>query len=627
MPEPGFINKATVSSLLTSLANQVSEAGAKLAASKARGDRITLEGIARATVGNVSAGFQSLSRVAREIAHQDSPVIGQMTSSVGGMNLTRNSSALAALEAITGSTESTGEVLTNGFLEDTVGNISAEGISQSLPSSVSLGSIISVLGEAAASSNISSILSSSGALPNVTSQAMKGLSDVAKAKQAVLDFPMQNLASGDLGPIGLSFGNIFGNIVSNSISGSVAKSIGDQLSNLTTQQKLEGVYVENFIMDENGNTAVSEVMDKVSDHIGANVFSTVPSHVVGKTDPHFKGYDAFDPKMDAYTFGYVDTSEELEAEFKSISREVTTLVVGWTGYSGPPEKVNARVIHQKITEWTKKNIALSVVESNPTEFGIQSHLIILKDGGLQRGRPMNSNAGLSISKFPKKGVNVTIVADKKSPPNRTQMDTVEMITKAWYKAYPGGQIISANEIDENLKGPGFSMRDYLSGLYTKLSVYKSPDTLSDAYDIKTLNSVKPDNPASPMSAGETPLSANDAIAEVDTFAKLSETTGEVKELTASEIDANIAKFKKLNSDIDLLSKDIIADGKTMTFTEWASDARKKIEDRLNLNNTTMATYNKSHQEIKQELMNAGYIWDGETWSKPSEGDIETENWT
>ena len=626
MAEPGFINKATVSSLLTSLANQVSEAGSKLAASKARGDRITLEGIARSTVGNVLGGFQSLSRVAREVTHQDSPVIGQMTSSVGGLDLTRNSAALASLEAITGSTESTGDTLTNGFLEDTVGNISAEGISRSLPSSASLSNITSALGEAAASANISNILSSTGSLPNVTSQAMKGLSDVAKAKQAVLDFPMQNLASGDLGPIGLSFGNIFGNLVTKALSGSVAKAVGDQLSNLTEQQKLQG-YIENFIIDKDGSTATSEVMGKASDIVTDNIFPTVPGHVVGKTDPEFKGYDAFDPNLDAYTFGYVDTAEELEAEFKSISREVTTLVVGWTGYSGPPEKVNARVIHQKITEWTKKNIALSVVESNPTEFGIQSHLIILKDGGLQRGRPMNSNAGLSISKFPKKGVNVTIVADKKSPPNRTQMDTVEMITKAWYKAYPGGQIISANEIDENLKGPGFSMRDYLSGLYTKLSVYKSPDTLSDAYDIKTLNSVKPDNPASPMSAGETPLSASDAIAEVDTFASLNEATGEVKELTKSEIDTNIAKFKKLNSNIDLLSKDIISDSKTMKITEFASDARKKIEDRLDLNNSTMATFNKDHQKIKQDLMNAGYIWDGETWSKPSEGDIETENWT
>ena len=32
----------------------------------------------------------------------------------------------------------------------------------------------------------------------------------------------------------------------------------------------------------------------------------------------------------------------LETEFKGINREITTLVVGWTGYSGPPEKVNAR---------------------------------------------------------------------------------------------------------------------------------------------------------------------------------------------------------------------------------------------------------------------------------------------
>ena len=65
----------------------------------------------------------------------------------------------------------------------------------------------------------------------------------------------------------------------------------------------------------------------------------------------------------------------------------------------------------------------------------------------------------------------------------------------------------------------------------------------------------------------------------------------------------------------------------MKITEFASDARKKIEDRLDLNNSTMATFNKDHQKIKQDLMNAGYIWDGETWSKPSEGDIETENWT
>ena len=627
MAEPGFINKSTISNLLTSLANQVSEAGSKLAASKARGDRITLEGISRSSVGTISGGFESLSRIAKEFTHSDSPVIGQMTSSVGGLDLTRNSSALAALEAITGSTESTGEVLTNGFLEDTVGTISPEGISQALPSSLSISQLTSVLSEASPSAtNLSSIVSSTGSLPNISSQAMKGLKDVAKAKQEVLNYPMKDMASGDLGPAGLSFANIFGNIVGNSISGEVAKSVGDQLSNLTTQQKLEG-YVENFVIDENGFTATSEVMDKAVDLISDNVFSSIPGHIVGKTDPEFKGYNEFDPNLEDYSFGYVDTMEELESEFKSISREVTTLVVGWTGYSGPPETVNARIIHRKITDWTKGNISLAVVKANPTEFGIQSHLIILKDGGLQRGRPMNSNAGLSISKFPKKGLNLTIVAEEESPPNRSQMDTLEQVTKVWFKVYPGGQVISANEIDENMKGPGFSMRDYLSGLYTKLSVYKTPDSLSDAYDIKTLNSVKPDNPVSPMSSGETPLSATEAIDEVDAFAKLDEETGEEKPLTTTEIDTNIARFKKLTTDIELLSKDILADNKDIKLNPFGSTSRKKIEDRLDLNNTSIALFNKEHQEIRQSLMKSGYNWDGKTWNKPTENEIETENWT
>ena len=117
--------------------------------------------------------------------------------------------------------------------------------------------------------------------------------------------------------------------------------------------------------------------------------------------------------------------EELESEFKSISREVTTLVVGWTGYSGPPKKVNAKVIHRKIVDWTKENISLSVVKDNPTEFGIQSHLVILKDGGLQRGRPFNAKAGITITKFPEKGLNVTLVADIDHKPNRSQMDSLE----------------------------------------------------------------------------------------------------------------------------------------------------------------------------------------------------------
>ena len=45
-------------------------------------------------------------------------------------------------------------------------------------------------------------------------------------------------------------------------------------------------------------------------------------------------------------------------------------------------------------------------------------------------------------------------------------------------------MISSNELDPNFQGPGFSMRDYLSSLYTKISVYKDPTSLSEAYDVK-----------------------------------------------------------------------------------------------------------------------------------------------
>lgn len=168
---------------------------------------------------------------------------------------------------------------------------------------------------------------------------------------------------------------------------------------------------------------------------------------------------------------YVSSVEELEAEMGSMTRDISEIIVHWSETFS-----NANLTASELT---------TVTGSGDNAY----HLIIKRDGSVQRGVPMNSVGAhcptlghnqYSIGVCLVGGLNVASDADDLYEATsargitRSQYNSLYQIFKAFYSQYPGGQALGHGEIDPSQDDPGFAVRDYAYNLFNKTSLYKDP---------------------------------------------------------------------------------------------------------------------------------------------------------
>jgi hypothetical protein len=230
-----------------------------------------------------------------------------------------------------------------------------------------------------------------------------------------------------------------------------------------------------------------------------------PSNIsnLGFNKSTWAGYNT--PKT--YKFEFVDTSDELETEFSNSSRmktgtnnQVVAFIVGWTDKIwGPPEKVNASSIHEisKTNDLqnlinSEKNIKSALVKINakPKIYGIQAHYLILTDGRIQRGRPIDETRNPDTSSFDLTGVQVTIVANTENPVNDEQLTSLKKLISKAYKVVPGLNLFGDYEMDQNKLGPAIDM-DSLRDVYGKANSITNPEEGGNGPSRKEMVFTKP----------------------------------------------------------------------------------------------------------------------------------------
>jgi hypothetical protein len=175
-------------------------------------------------------------------------------------------------------------------------------------------------------------------------------------------------------------------------------------------------------------------------------------------------------------FSYVNTVEELEAELRTSSRDITEVVVHWS------------------ETFTNKNIGAEEINSIHLGLGLKGigyHYVIRRDGSLQRGRPLSKEGDhSSANEHDKYSIGLVFVGGfncASGTPNpetflssqsltRAQMTTFEQFCRAFYKRYPGGQLLGHNDIDLKELDPGFDVIDYCKDVFGKESVFTDPAT-------------------------------------------------------------------------------------------------------------------------------------------------------
>ena len=176
----------------------------------------------------------------------------------------------------------------------------------------------------------------------------------------------------------------------------------------------------------------------------------------------------------AYKFTRVNGLEELEAEFRSATRDITEVVVHWTAHF-----INQDIGAEEIHGQHKKDGFK----------GIGYHYVIRKDGTIERGRPINKEgAHAKANGHDKYSIGIAFVggytvnsnSGLANPPygkeslNDEQMKALKMFFNAFYKVWPGGQAWGHNDTDpQNEPDPGFPVPEFVRSKFGKENVSAS----------------------------------------------------------------------------------------------------------------------------------------------------------
>ena len=169
-----------------------------------------------------------------------------------------------------------------------------------------------------------------------------------------------------------------------------------------------------------------------------------------------------------YNFSYVSSEEELEAELRATNREITEVVVHWTGTF-----LNQDIGSEEVHNWhTQRGFS-----------GCGYHYIIRKDGRIQRGRPLERAGAHALANGHNNfSIGISFVGgyncmsgdpdrDQKvgsGSINENQFKSFDNFMRAFYKVYPGGQAFGHADTDDKGKtDPGFDVEDYVFNKFGK----------------------------------------------------------------------------------------------------------------------------------------------------------------
>ena len=253
-----------------------------------------------------------------------------------------------------------------------------------------------------------------------------------------------------------------------------AESTDDFVQKVTTQAKTEGIEQSDIDQFKSEMTTVTATLREVDSTISGSLVSVLGEFYTEDVDLRelAKRYIG----AGTSSFPYVSSKEELGLEFQKMTREVSEIVV-----------------HASET-FTNVNIGaeeLNLRHNEAGHDGIQYHLVIRRDGRLQRGMPLDTvSVASQILGHDANCIDVCLiggvnVATEAQDPElnlsarsftQAQMKTFEAICESFYHRVPGGQVLGHNDIDTESQDPYMDIISYVENKFGKKSVYKDPLT-------------------------------------------------------------------------------------------------------------------------------------------------------
>lgn len=187
-------------------------------------------------------------------------------------------------------------------------------------------------------------------------------------------------------------------------------------------------------------------------------------------------WDGADTSDDGYGFEKVNSLEELVADLRNLTREITEVIVHWSAHFNNQGHVGAKELHAIAKKRGFK--------------GCSYHYVIKRNGDLERGRPVRlQGAHAKAAGHNKYSIGIAFVAGYNCPsgtanPNRyissesitpAQYKTLDMFLKGFFMIYPGGQVFGHQDFDNNKVDPGFDVEAYVEARFNRKNVINPND--------------------------------------------------------------------------------------------------------------------------------------------------------
>jgi hypothetical protein len=224
------------------------------------------------------------------------------------------------------------------------------------------------------------------------------------------------------------------------------------------------------------NTTLGGLVNRFDPAFNAFGVSSAPIYSIGKLDSKWDGISTTTRSpgttSQGYAFTFISSMEELEAELRSATREITETVIHWSGNFINQPHIGAEDIHQ----W----------HLSDGKSGCAYHYIFKRDGSIQRGRPINIEGAHALELGHNKySIGVSHIAGYNcvsGTPDPDRFISAESISDAqwkaqkdflevFYRVFPGGQVLGHNQIDDNKIDPGFDIDAYILNIFNKTNAF------------------------------------------------------------------------------------------------------------------------------------------------------------
>lgn len=415
-----------------------------------------------------------------------------------------------------------------------------------------------------------------------------------------------------------SYANVMPSIVEKSNGGSSSGNFATFLSGAhSTLPNLIEPSAKNFSTNINKNTITDGIIPVVINQ------STNTQQLGGNITTFGK---------DTHVFTTVDTIQELEKEIGNVKRDVTTAVIHWSKtwsnqfLTAPDIDEIHKAQQQKVLGTSGYSVAL-----NKNKAGIMWHYVILKDGTLQRGRPIELST-VDEMPFAERTIHIGFIAgydvqfrdrsdgSAQATPNSIttqQWKTFNDICETLLNIKPGIGILGHNDIHNASTCPGFDVEAYVSEKFGYTSPYVPADFESaNALTIEEMVMRVPPSVAKSSEAFENVNINMEFLSNENTNKDL--TTGETKALTVTQIAEALLDFELERGKIDNFNIQFGPEEQNAVLkNNYYEIKRTTANDALyNLRDDRRPTAEQAN-EYRKILVNSGYVFDtrSKTWQK------------